>query len=82
MPKQPPRNAFFFYMEKFKREQENRGVRFANGWRDVSVAASPSWSVCIKRKCLIVFDNEIAPPTNKILSICINICCALVTEND
>lgn len=54
MPKKTPKNAFFFFMLEFKRNQENRGIRFRNGLVDVQREASPYWTV---RKAILQLLN-------------------------
>lgn len=47
MSKAQLKSAFFHYMLYFRRQQEMKGVRFANGMADVSTAASESWMVSL-----------------------------------
>lgn len=43
MPKKPVRNAFFFYMEDFRNQEQAKGIKFPNGMKDVAIAAADSW---------------------------------------
>ncbi|KAG7302299.1 hypothetical protein JYU34_013795 [Plutella xylostella] len=42
MPKKPPRNAFYFYMQHFKEEERKRGNMYKN-LAEVAEAAGPLW---------------------------------------
>ncbi|XP_045536892.1 protein maelstrom homolog [Papilio machaon] len=42
MPKKAPRNAFYFYMLNFKKEQQEKGINYAN-MAEIAEAAGPSW---------------------------------------
>ncbi|XP_046744519.1 protein maelstrom homolog [Diprion similis] len=43
MPKKQKPNAFFFFMQDFKKRQEALGETFPGGLQDVSAACSPEW---------------------------------------
>jgi hypothetical protein len=43
--KKQPKNAFYFFMVSFRRQEETKGVRFQDGWKDVAAKASPIWQV-------------------------------------
>ncbi|XP_013162300.1 PREDICTED: protein maelstrom homolog [Papilio xuthus] len=42
MPKKAPRNAFYYYMLNFKKEQQEKGIHYAN-MAEIAEAAGPSW---------------------------------------
>lgn len=41
--KKQPKNAFYFFMVDYKSKQENKGIRFPGGMKDVSEKAAPIW---------------------------------------
>jgi len=43
--KKQPKNAFYFFMLKFKNEEEAKGVRFPGGLKEVADIAAPIWNV-------------------------------------
>ncbi|CAH0625288.1 unnamed protein product [Chrysodeixis includens] len=42
MPKKPPRNAFYFFMQDFRKQQREKGINYET-LADVSKAADPVW---------------------------------------
>lgn len=42
MPKKAPKNAFFYYMQDFKQEQQEKGINYGS-LADVAKAADPEW---------------------------------------
>ncbi|XP_069677770.1 protein maelstrom homolog [Periplaneta americana] len=41
--KKQPKNAFYFFMVHYKRQQEDKGVRFRGGMKEVAEKAAPLW---------------------------------------
>ncbi|PSN48553.1 hypothetical protein C0J52_05910 [Blattella germanica] len=41
--KRQPRNAFYFFMVDYKKQQEDKGVKFPGGMKDVAEKAAPLW---------------------------------------
>lgn len=52
MPKKAPRNAFYFYMLDFKKEQLEKGINYAN-MGEIAEAAGPSWKVMYIFFCIM-----------------------------
>lgn len=43
MPKKPPKNGYFYFMQDFKAEEESHGRRFPGGMAEVAEAAAEPW---------------------------------------
>ncbi|CAH0387253.1 unnamed protein product [Bemisia tabaci] len=43
MPKKPPKNSYYFFMQDYKRQEEAKGRRFYNGMAQVAEEAGPAW---------------------------------------
>lgn len=43
MPKQPPKNGYFYFMQDFRRREEQAGRHFRGGMAEVADAASNEW---------------------------------------
>lgn len=54
MPKKAPKNAFFYFMQDFKEQQQKKGITYAN-LVEVSKAADPEWRVTILLRTKYIF---------------------------
>jgi hypothetical protein len=43
--KKQPKNAFYFFMVDYRRQQEVKGVTFPGGLKEVADKAAPIWKV-------------------------------------
>lgn len=51
MPKKVPRNAFYYFMQDFREEQQKKGINYEN-LAECAKAADPEWRVN-KKSCLM-----------------------------
>lgn len=50
MPKKPPRNGYYFFMQDYKIREEKLGRKFPGGLKDVANAASAEWNSLSKNQ--------------------------------